>query len=309
MSPAGIPERVRIMEVGPRDGLQNEPGVVPTETKIRFIRSLAEAGLSDIEVTSFVSPKAVPQLADAADVCAALPRGESLRLVALVPNEKGLERAMGAGIRSVAVFTAASESFTKQNIRMTIDESFEAFRPVAERARQSGLWLRGYVSTAFACPYEGVVDPLKVAEVTERLFDLGADEISIGDTIGVAVPSDVDRLLELLLKRFPAEKLAMHFHDTRGTAIANVEASLRAGISVFDSSAGGLGGCPYAPGAGGNLATEDLLYLLDGLGIHTGVDLGKVMEVSNELARSLGRPLTSKVLQAGGAMHPLGPAS
>ena len=309
MSVAGLPGRVRIMEVGPRDGLQNEPGVVSTEAKVRFIAGLAEAGFSDIEVTSFVSPKAVPQLADAAEVCAALPKREDLRLVALVPNEKGMERALAAGIRSVAVFTAASESFTRQNIRMTIDESIEAFRPVAECARREGLWLRGYVSTAFACPYEGKVDPARVVEVTSRLFELGADEVSIGDTIGVAVPSDVDRLLELLLKRLPAEKLAMHFHDTRGTAIANVEASLRAGISVFDSSAGGLGGCPFAPGAGGNLATEDLLYLLDGLGIHTGIDLGKVMEASRELARSLGQALPSKVLQAGGAMRPLGPVN
>ncbi len=309
MSAAGLPERVRIMEVGPRDGLQNEPGVVPTGAKIRFIEGLAGAGFSDIEVTSFVSPRAVPQLADAAEVCAALPKRSDLRLVALVPNEKGLERALEAGIRAVAVFTAASESFTKKNVRMTIDESFEAFRPVAARAHKEGLWLRGYVSTAFACPYEGAVDPSRVADVTSRLFDLGAHEVSIGDTIGVAVPADVDRLLALLLKRFPAGKLAMHFHDTRGTAIANVEASLRAGISVFDSSAGGLGGCPYAPGAGGNLATEDLIYLLDRLGVHTGVSLEGVMAASRELARSMGRPLPSKVLQAGGVMRPLGPAT
>lgn len=301
---SAYPSQVRIMEVGPRDGLQNEPEIVSTTAKLKFIADLAAAGFQDIEVTSFVSPKAIPQLADAAEVCAGLKPGAGPRFSVLVPNEKGLDRALASGMRAIAVFTAASESFTQKNIRMTIDESCEAFRPVAARAKAGGLWLRGYVSTAFGCPYEGEVPASKVLEVAQRLFDLGADEVSIGDTIGVAVPSDVLRVVEPLLKKFDAPRLAMHFHDTRGTALANVVAALELGIATFDSSAGGLGGCPYAPGAGGNLATEDLVYLLDRLGIQTGVSLDQVMAASRNLSATIGRELPSKVLKAGGVMKP-----
>jgi len=299
---AVLPPRARVVEVGPRDGLQNEAGVVSTADKVRYLELLAAAGFTDLEVTSFVSPKAVPQLADAAEVCAAFPERPGLRRIALVPNEKGMERALAAGIRAVAVFTAASESFTRANIRMTIAESLAAFRPVAARAQREGVWLRGYVSTAFGCPYEGAVPPARVVEVAAHLFEMGAAEVSIGDTIGVAVPSQVTEVVGLLAERFPVGRLAMHFHDTRGTALANVMAALGAGVTAFDSAAGGVGGCPYAPGAGGNLATEDLVYLLDGLGVECGVRLGGVLEASRFLAGVLGRALPSKVLAAGGAL-------
>ena len=306
MSRPGAPAAVRIMEVGPRDGLQNEPGVVPTAVKLGFIQRLAEAGFADIECTSFVSPKAVPQLADAAEVASGLRSRPGLRYSALVPNEKGLERALASGIRAVSVFTAASESFTRHNIRMSIEESFQAFAPVAARARAEGLWFRGYVSTAFGCPYEGAVDPGRVVAVAGRLLELGAAEVSIGDTIGVAAPAQVRELVGRLLRAIPAERLALHFHDTRGTALANVMAGIELGIPTFDSSAGGLGGCPYAPGAGGNLATEDLIYLLEGQGLSTGVSLDGVIAASRYLEAALGRSLPGKVLRAGGRAVPKG---
>ena len=295
---ASLPARVRVVEVGPRDGLQNEKTIVPTAAKLRFIALLNEAGFPAIEVTSFVSPKAIPQLADAAEVFAGVEKRSGTSYPVLVPNQRGMERALAAGVREIAVFTAASESFTRANINMTIAESIAAFRPVVALAQQQGVRVRGYVSTAFGCPYEGVVAPQRVVDVTTALLDLGIAEVSIGDTIGVATPNQVTELVPLLLEHLDIDRLAMHFHDTRGTALANVLAALQAGVSIFDSAAGGVGGCPYAPGAAGNLATEDLLYMLHGMGITTGVDLDAVVRASQYLATILGRPLTSKYLQA-----------
>src|SRR6185436_8629972 len=255
-----LPKAVRIVEVGPRDGLQNEAKSVPTAKKAEFIRMLGAAGLKEIEVASFVHPKWVPQLADAAELIPQLPSLAGVRYSALVPNMKGLERAIQTGIRRVAVFTAASETFNRKNINMGIDESIEEFRPVVDRALKEGISVRGYVSTCFVCPYEGAIGKEKVTEVTKKLFALGVDEVSIGDTIGAATPKDVEVTGGFLLERFPVRQLAMHFHDTYGMAVANVYQSLQMGYTTFDSSAGGLGGCPYAPGASGNLATEDLVY-------------------------------------------------
>ena len=292
-----IPKAVRIVEVGPRDGLQNEEKTIPTDRKAEFIRLLGDSGLRDIEVASFVHPKWVPQLADAADLIGQLESKPGVRYSALVPNMKGLERAMETGIRRIAVFTAASETFNKKNINMGVDESIEVFRPVVARALKEGISVRGYVSTCFVCPYEGAVAKEKVASVARSLFDLGVDEVSIGDTIGAATPRDVEVTCGFLLKQFPVDKMAMHFHDTYGMAIANVYQSLEMGLSIFDSSAGGLGGCPYAPGASGNLATEDLLYLLDRLGIETGVSLTKIRRASRFIGIELSRALPSRVLQ------------
>jgi hydroxymethylglutaryl-CoA lyase len=294
---ATIPKTVRIVEVGPRDGLQNEATTVPTQQKAAFVHLLAAAGLKEIEVASFVHPKWVPQLADAGDLIRLLPQPQGVRYSALVPNMKGLERAMESGIRRIAVFTAASETFNRKNINMSIEESIDAFRPVVERALFEGLSVRGYVSTCFVCPYEGLIAKEKVADVAKALFDLGVDEVSIGDTIGAATPKDVEVVGGFLAARFSIEKLAMHFHDTYGMAIANVYQSLQIGYTTFDSSAGGLGGCPYAPGASGNLATEDLLYLLDRLGIQTGVSLKLVRRASHFIGLELGRALPSRVLQ------------
>ena len=275
-----LPKSVKLVEVGPRDGLQNQPRILSTEEKIEYIRRLAEAGLKDIEVTSFVHPKWVPQLADAADVVARLPRHSDVRYSALVPNMKGLERALESGIRRIAVFTAASETFNRKNINMGIGESIEVFRPVVDRATREGLSVRGYVSTCFVCPYEGVITKEAVSTVTRSLFDLGIDEVSIGDTIGSATPRDVEDLLDHLLSQFPGRQLAMHFHDTYGMAIANIYQSLKMGLTTFDSSAGGIGGCPYAPGAAGNVATETVLFLFDRLGIQTGVSLPALREAA-----------------------------
>jgi hydroxymethylglutaryl-CoA lyase len=293
-----LPKRVRIVEVGPRDGLQNEKAQIPTDAKIRFIDLLSAAGFETVEATSFVSPKAIPQLADAADVMAGITRRASASYPVLVPNQKGMERALASGVRAVAVFTAASETFTRHNINATITESLENFRPVLEIARRAGVPVRGYISTVFGCPYEGIVPPAKVLEVAERLLELGVDDLSLGDTIGVATPNQVVEVVTLLARRMPLEKLALHFHDTRGTALANVLTGLQLGMTTYDSSAGGLGGCPYAPGAAGNLATEDLLYMLRGLGIETGVDLGKVVEATSFIAPFLGHAPTSKYWQA-----------
>jgi hydroxymethylglutaryl-CoA lyase len=295
---AGLPAAVTVVEVGPRDGLQNEKTAVPTEAKVQFIDLLSASGLPVIEATSFVSPRAIPQLADATDVFAAIRKTPGVRYPVLVPNVRGMERALAAGAREVAVFTAASESFTRHNINATIAESLENFAAVAALARPAGVRLRGYVSTAFGCPYEGHVPPEKVREVTARLFDLGVDEVSIGDTIGVATPAGVAEVMGLLLRDFPAARLALHLHDTRGTALANVLVALQMGVSIFDSAAGGLGGCPYAPGASGNLATEDLLYMLRGLGIHTGVDLDGVVAASAYLAGVRGLAPASKYFAA-----------
>jgi len=274
------PARVTVVEVGPRDGLQNEAAIVPTAAKVQFIEMLAAAGLPVVEATSFVHPAAVPQLADADQVLPAIARRPGVRYPVLVPNMRGMERAIAAGADAVAVFTAASEAFSQANIRMTIAESLEAFSPVLAAARAAGMWTRGYVSTAFGCPYQGEVDPAAVADVAVALDELGCDQISVGDTIGVAEPDDVGRLLSPLLERVPVERLALHLHDTRGRAIDNAEAGLQLGITTFDASASGLGGCPFAPGAPGNLATETLVSWLHGLGIETGVDEPALLEAS-----------------------------
>ncbi|MGZ8661105.1 MAG: hydroxymethylglutaryl-CoA lyase [Actinomycetota bacterium] len=271
-----MPPSVTIVEVGPRDGLQNEPVAVSADAKVGFVEALADAGLRIVEATSFVAPSAVPQLADADEVFPRIRRREGVRYPVLVPNMKGMERAEAAGAEAVAVFTAASETFTQRNIGMSIAGSLEAFQPVIERATALGWWRRGYVSTAFGCPYEGDVATDVVVEVTEALLALGCDEVSIGDTIGVAEPHDVQTLVEALLERVPVDQLALHLHDTRGRALANVEAGLDLGIATFDASAGGTGGCPFAPGAPGNLATESLCGLLDRLGIDHGVDAAAV---------------------------------
>ncbi|MGZ3583234.1 MAG: hydroxymethylglutaryl-CoA lyase [Ktedonobacterales bacterium] len=293
-----LPRRVTVVEVGPRDGLQNEKGVVSTADKIHFIDLLSAAGFPVIEATSFVSPKAVPQLADAAEVMAGIERKPGVHYTALVPNRKGMERALAAGVGEVAVFTGASETFVQHNINTSIAGSIENFRPVVEMARDTGKRVRGYISTAFGCPYEGHVAPEAVVRVADMLLGLGVDELSIGDTIGVATPNQVVEVTGLLLQHVPVERVAMHFHDTRGTALANVLAALQLGISIFDSSAGGLGGCPYAPGASGNLATEDLLYLLHGLGIETGVSLDAVVAASRFLAGVRGSQPASRYYAA-----------
>ena len=293
--------RVRIYEVGPRDGLQNESIPIPTEAKVRFIGLLADAGLREIEATSVVSPRAIPQLSDADELLALLDRRAGVRYPVLVPNQRGMDRAEAAGIDAIAVFTAASDAFTSRNIGMTVDESLATFAPVLRRATQLGWWTRGYVSTAFGCPYTGRVEPGRAVEVARRLVELGVDEVCYGDTIGVGVPAQVDELTGLTsADGIPLERVAYHFHDTRGTALANVVAGLRSGIRCFDSAAGGTGGCPYAPGAAGNLATEDLVYLLDAEGWETGVSLAGVLEAARYVAAVLEKPLTTKVGQAGG---------
>ena len=294
-------ETVRIYEVGPRDGLQNEQRSIPTAAKLRFVELLAEAGLREIEATSFVAPRAVPQLADADELMRSLDRHPGLRYPVLVPNQRGMERAMAAGADAIAVFTAASDAFTERNIGMSIAESLVTFAPVLETARRHGFWTRGYVSTAFGCPFTGAVAPEAVVDVALRLLDLGVHELSIGDTIGVAVPSDVRAVVGALTAAgIPGDRLAMHFHDTRGTALANAAAALELGIRCFDASAGGTGGCPYAPGAAGNLPTEDLVYLLDRMGFAHGVQLDALLAAARYLASTLDRPLRSKVGQAGG---------
>jgi isopropylmalate/homocitrate/citramalate synthase len=295
---------VRIYEVGPRDGLQNEAAAVPTDAKVSYIRLLAAAGLREIEATSFVSPRAIPQLADADALLPsvlALPGAAGVRFPVLVPNMRGFDRAIAAGASALAVFTAATDAFTQANIGMTVAESLAAFAPVQSAAAARGWWRRAYVSTAFGCPFTGAVAPAAAARVGRALLDLGADEICYGDTIGVGVPSDVARILDASVAAgVPMERTAFHFHDTRGTAVANVAAALEAGIRCFDSSTGGTGGCPYAPGAAGNLATEDLVYLLDGLGFSHGASLSGVLEAARFIAGALGKPLASKVGQAGG---------
>ncbi|MES2209424.1 MAG: hydroxymethylglutaryl-CoA lyase [Chloroflexota bacterium] len=294
-------ERVRIYEVGPRDGLQNESVVVPTEAKLRYIELLVAAGLHEIEATSFVSPGAIPQLADADALVPILPTQAGVRYPVLVPNQRGMDRAEAAGARALAVFTAATDAFTEHNIGMTIAASLEAFAPVLRRAADLGWWRRGYVSTAFGCPYTGAVAPERAVDVALRLLDLGVDEVCFGDTIGVGVPRQVRMLAEAAMAAgIPAGRIAFHFHDTRGTALANVAAGLDAGVRCFDSAAGGTGGCPYAPGAAGNLATEDLVYFLDASGWEHGVDLAGVLVAARFAADALGAPRSTKVGQAGG---------
>lgn len=290
--------QVRVVEVGPRDGLQNERVFVDTEAKVRFVETLVAAGLRDVEVSSFVHPKAVPQLADAEEVFAAIRRVAGVRYSALVPNLRGLERALACRPDEVAVFTGATDSFVGKNIRMTIAESLERFRPVLPAAVEAGITVRGYVSTAFGCPYEGAVRPEQGIAVAERLFEMGCREVSIGDTIGMGTPGAVRTWLQAAASRLPVDKLAMHFHDTRGQALANVLAALEHGVRVFDASAGGLGGCPYAPGASGNLATEDLVYCLHGSDWETGIDLTKLVQASRAIAGQLDHILPGRYFQA-----------
>jgi hydroxymethylglutaryl-CoA lyase len=294
-----LPASVTIYEVGARDGLQNESAIVPADVKAEFIHRLAGAGLTVIEATSFVSPKWVPQLADAEAVMASLRRTNGVRYPVLVPNLAGLERAMKSGASEVAVFAAATETFSQRNLNRTLDEALEMFAPVVTEAKDAGLWVRGYVSMCFGDPWEGDVPIAQVVNVARRLIDQGCDELSIGDTIGVATPGHVHALLEALFQAGLASgSVAVHFHDTYGQALANTLAALEAGIGTVDASAGGLGGCPYAKSATGNLATEDLVWMLDGLGIQTGVDLEELVAASEWMAAQLGRPSTSRVVRA-----------
>jgi hydroxymethylglutaryl-CoA lyase len=293
-----LPRRVTIVEVGPRDGLQNEAAILPAATKVAFIEALADAGLPIVEMTAFVSPKWVPQMADAVDVARAVTRRDGTRYLALVPNRTGLTRAIDAGLREVAIFAAASETFSRKNINQGIDESLVAYADVANEARRNGLRVRGYLSTAFGCPYEGAVAVERVVDVAARLLDMGCDEVAVSDTIGVARPRQVVDVVEAVALRVPRPQIALHFHDTRGTALANVYVALECGIAIFDSSAGGLGGCPYAPGAAGNLSTEDLVYMLDGLDIDTGVRIEGVVKASSLIAADVGHPLPSRYYQA-----------
>ncbi|WP_126425970.1 hydroxymethylglutaryl-CoA lyase [Brevibacillus marinus] len=289
---------VRIYEVGPRDGLQNEAQIVPTEAKIELINRLADAGLAWIEASSFVNPKWIPQLADADAVLAGIRRQAGVTYSALVPNQRGLERAMAAGLREIAVFLSASETHNQKNINKSIAQTLVLLADVVKQAVAAKMRVRGYVSTVFGCPYEGEVSLASTLKVTEALLAMGVYEISIGDTIGVATPKQVHEVFAALVKEFSRERLAAHFHDTRGTGLANVVAALEEGIRTFDSSIGGLGGCPYAPGASGNIATEELVYMLNGMGYRTGVDQQKLAEAGRYIQQVLGRELPSKVLKA-----------
>ncbi|GAA0682910.1 bifunctional 3-hydroxy-3-isohexenylglutaryl-CoA lyase/hydroxymethylglutaryl-CoA lyase [Marinobacterium maritimum] len=294
-----FPQQVRIVEVGPRDGLQNEPGpIIPTETKVTLINRLAEAGVRHIEAASFVSPKWVPQMGDATAVMAGIDRRAGVTYSALTPNVKGLEGAIAAKASEVAVFSAASEAFTQKNINCSIAESLERFVPLIEQARDAGIRVRGYVSTVLGCPYQGEIDPAQVAAVSRELIDMGCYEVSLGDTIGTGTPLKAKKMLEVVAKEVAMDRLAAHFHDTYGQALANLYAVLEEGIAVIDSSTAGLGGCPYAKGASGNVATEDVLYLLQGLGIETGIDLQAVVDTGHWITRELGRHNGSKVALA-----------
>jgi hydroxymethylglutaryl-CoA lyase len=292
------PPRVRIVEVGPRDGLQNEPDPVSVEVKVGLIDRLGEAGLSAIESGSFVSPKWVPQMASTAEVMAAIRRRPGVSYPVLTPNLQGLEAALAAGAQEVAVFAAASETFSRRNINCSVAESLDRFVPVAERAKAEGLRVRGYVSCVLGCPYEGPIAPQAVAEVAARLAAMGCYEISLGDTVGVGTPAKAQAMIDAVAARLPVEMLAAHFHDTYGQALANLLAVMERGVMVMDSSVAGLGGCPYARGAAGNVATEDLVYMLDGMGIATGVDLDRLIAAGSYICEALGRPTGSKVARA-----------
>lgn len=292
------PQTVTIKEVGPRDGLQNEKIFISTDDKIAWINQLSETGLKHIEVSSFVNPKWIPALSDAVAVFTGINRAPGVTYSALVPNQQGLERALAANIDEVAVFMSASETHNLKNINKSIDQTFPILKGIVQDSIAAGKLTRGYVSTVFGCPYEGSVDIEQVIRVSESLFEMGIDELSLGDTIGVANPKQVQQVLEVLLQRFSAEKLAMHFHDTRGTALANILVSLDMGITTFDSSIGGLGGCPYAPGASGNVATDDLIYMLSSMGIQTGINQEKLLNSSRFIQEKIGKPLPSKSLQA-----------
>lgn len=292
--------KVKIVEVGPRDGLQNETTPLSVADRILFIKQLASAGLNKIEAGAFVSPKKIPQMASSSEVFLGLKEFKTkARFSALIPNLQGMDEAIKVGVGEIALFTAASESFTKSNINCTIDESFERIFPVVKIAKQKKIPVRGYVSTAFGCPYEGKVDTKRVVEVILKLIKIGCYEVSVGDTIGVASPKQVLALIKRLRERTPLNKIAMHFHDTRGTALANIHTSIQQGIRTFDSSLGGLGGCPYAPGASGNVATEDVVYMLQTMGIETGIDLRHLLKINAWVAALLGRQLPAKLGQAG----------
>jgi hydroxymethylglutaryl-CoA lyase len=293
-----VPSKVTIVEVGPRDGLQNERAAISTADKIAFVDRLSTAGHQMIEVSAFVSPKWVPQMADASEVFAGITRRAGTNYTALVPNQQGLARAIAAGATEVAIFAAASETFSRRNINQTIDESLKNYAAVCAEAAATGLRVRGYLSTCFVCPFEGLIDPQRVAEVSARLLDIGVYEVAISDTIGAAHPGMVPRVLDAVTRRVPLPQVALHFHDTRGTALANVLAGIDYGVTTFDSSAGGLGGCPFAPGAAGNLATEDLLFMLNGLGIETGVKIDEVSDASRLIEAKLDHRLPSRYLQA-----------
>jgi isopropylmalate/homocitrate/citramalate synthase len=290
-----LPQSVKMVDVGPRDGLQNENQPVPTATKIELINRLADAGVPTVEATSFVSPKWIPQLADAEEVLAGIDRKVGTAFPVLVPNMKGMERALAAGVHEIAVFTAASEAFNRKNINCSIAESIERFRPVMESAREHGIRVRGYVSCVLGCPYEGEIEPKAVAEVARALGQLGCYEVSLGDTIGAGTPLAAQRMLEAVAGELPMERLAVHFHDTRGQALANILACLELGVSVVDASVGGLGGCPYADGASGNVATEDVVYMLHGAGVETGIDLEALLDTAHFISEALGREPASKL--------------
>lgn len=292
------PSAVRLVEVGPRDGLQNEATLVPAEVKVELIERLADAGLPAVEATSFVSPKWVPQMADAADVMARIRRKPGVSYPVLVPNLKGLEAAIAARAEEVAVFGAATEAFSRRNINCSIDESLDRFTPVCEQALAAGLRVRGYVSVVLGCPYEGAVAPEAVAHVAKRLYAMGCYEVSLGDTTGMGTPAKTQRMIEAVAKHVPEDKLAGHYHDTFGQALANIVASMDLGVATFDCSVAGLGGCPYSPGATGNVATEDVLYLLDGLGVETGVDMTKLAEAGRFICEVLGRQNASRAGRA-----------
>jgi hydroxymethylglutaryl-CoA lyase len=293
-----LPAKATIYEVGPRDGLQNEARQVPTAEKIRFIDSLVAAGIRDIEITSFVSPKWIPQLGDAVEVARGVRRPAGVRMSALVPNRRGFDTALAAGMKEIAVFMSASETHNKKNVNKTIADTLAAFDDVVPHARAAGVTVRAYLSTVFGCPYEGDVDPEVVVALTGQLRDLGVYQVSISDTIGVANPRQVEDVLGRVLAKHPASSLAVHFHDTQGTALANCVVALTLGITTIDASAGGLGGCPYAPGAAGNLATEDVVAMLHGMGVETGIDLDKLTEASRTAATFVGHELPSKYLKA-----------
>ncbi len=293
-----FPTQVRIVEVGPRDGLQNEAAIVPAAVKIELIDRLGRAGVATIEAGSFVSPKWVPQMADSADVLAGITRLDGVSYPVLVPNMKGLEAAFACGAKEVAVFASASEAFSQKNINCTIEESLERFEPVMAAASEAGIKVRGYVSCVLGCPYQGEVPRTAVAEVSRRLLEMGCYEISLGDTIGVGTPRKAVGMLDAVLAVVPASQVALHFHDTYGQALANIYACLGLGVSVLDASVGGLGGCPYAVGASGNVATEDLVYMLHGMGIHTGIDLDQLVETAAFISNAIGRPPASHVAKA-----------
>jgi len=293
-----LPKHIKIVEVGPRDGLQNEATPIDTPTKIDFINRLSETGLSVIEATSFVSPKWIPQLSDHQEVLTSITLTPHVQYPVLVPNMQGFEAALAAGAKEIALFTAASNSFTQKNINCSIKESLERFAPICAAAQKNHIQVRGYISCAIGCPYEGEIAPQKVLDVATTLIDLGCYEISLGDTIGVGTPNRAQKLIETVAKQIPIQHLAAHFHDTYGQALANLFAVIQMGVSVIDSAVSGLGGCPYAKGASGNVATEDVVYMLDGLGIHTGVDLNKLIAVSQFISKALGRTPRSKVTLA-----------